>query len=282
MAAELRPVRAVVVLQLPGRGLGRPDRGHRRGRRRVPRPDAPDHRAPLGRRHRELRHPPAQARLEGDPAPLLPAGAVAHQLRGDGGVGQRPGPGQGQLPLHRRAAARDVPGSWQGDGPDLRQGPRHELPRPDPAARARRLAAAEAAPRQARRPLRRPALLGAGLPRERRPGHRHAPRLQAGPRGTTHGDPGAAQGHADARGPARAPAVADLAGTPRLRQRLGADGPDPRRGRQRRAAVPLPATQPPRHQRVVRHRGGHAGLEEARRPRATTGSSRTGRCAGSC
>ena len=96
------------------------------------------------------------------------------------------------------------------------------------------------------------------------------------------GDPGTAQGHADARGPARAPAVADLAGTPRLRQRLGADGPDPRRGRQRRAAVPLPATQPPRHQRVVRHRGGHAGLEEAARPRATTGSSRTGRCAGSC
>ena len=79
VAAELRPVRAVVVLQLPGRARRRPDRGHRRGRRRVPRPDAPDHRAPLGRRHRELRHPPAQARLEGDPAPLLPAGAVAHQ-----------------------------------------------------------------------------------------------------------------------------------------------------------------------------------------------------------
>ena len=38
------------------------------------------------------------------------------------------------------------------DGPDLRQGPRHRLLRPDPAARAGRLAADEAATRPARRP----------------------------------------------------------------------------------------------------------------------------------
>ena len=209
-----------------------------------------------------------------------------------GGAGQRPGAGQGQLPLHRRAARARR--SWAVAG---RSAPRHAKVR-DMSYHGRTLLHERVVwlplkllRRQARRPLRRPALLGPGLPRERRPGHRHAPRVQGGARapplcdarrGWSHADRRRSTGQAVPRGPARAPAVPDLAGTARLRRRLGAHGPDPRRGRQRRAAVPLPATQPPRHQRVVRHRGRHAGLEEAARPRATPGSCRTGRCAGSC
>ena len=141
----------------------RPDRGHRRGRRRVPRPDAPDHpELPRRRRHRELRTSPLK-RIWKEillhsyrPEPWHTTFAVIGALDNDQGLVKVSYHFTGELPHER----------FLGRGKEM--APTYAKVR-DMSYHGRTLLHErvvwlphEAAPRQARRPLRRPALLGAG------------------------------------------------------------------------------------------------------------------------
>ena len=196
---------------------------------------------------------PGWSRMHGyrDGAVARPGG-VPRQAR------HRPAAGPGALPLHRSGARRGDQQRRRPEPPAARQDPRPQLLRPDPAARADPLAALPPRPADPARRRRGPKLVfDQPEPAHADQGHAdHGPRATWSRSGASPFNPmryvpttRPGQGAPPAR------AVADRCARSTPTQ-LGADGPHPRRRRQRRDPVQAPPRAPPRHQRVVRAREG--------------------------